>query len=113
VCDTVINRVGEKMGLANNSPPLPSSLSEEPLNQIFLQQPQGVSQKTHIPITVHWTDMNLSLFGIYGTAYLLLADTLLFPIELMTTRLQADTVKLTFNNLYIYVCGFSAFILFI
>ena len=59
----------------------------------FIFQPQGAPQKTHVPITVHWSDMNISIFGIYGSCYLLLADTLLYPSELLTTRLQSDTVR--------------------
>ena len=41
-----------------------------------------------------WKDLDLRLFPLYATAYIVATDFLLYPADLLTTRLQNDKVRL-------------------
>ena len=44
------------------------------------------------PKKIKWNDLDTSSYSLYGAAYILLTNTLLYPSELLRTRLQADKV---------------------
>lgn len=74
---------------------------------IQLDHPAVVPTTTSIYI--NWNDLNINKFGLYGTIYLLAADSLLYPIDLFTTRLQADKVRSIFHC---RVCPLLTFVSF-
>lgn len=39
-----------------------------------------------------WNDLDSGAFMAYGTLYILFTDLVLYPADLLTTRLQADKV---------------------
>lgn len=51
--------------------------------------PDGTNTKT----SIDWDDMDLYKFGMFGSLYILATDLLLYPSDLITTRLQYDSVR--------------------
>lgn len=46
-----------------------------------------------IPRTIKWNELDGVSYSIYGSLYILITDFILYPADLITTRLQADKVK--------------------
>lgn len=46
------------------------------------------------PRIITWNELDGLSFSVYGTLYILITDLLLYPADLITTRLQADKVNI-------------------
>ena len=65
-----------KATLSNNATATPTPLEND--------------KKDVTPKKIQWNDLDASAYSTYGAAYILLTSTLLYPSELLRTRLQAD-----------------------
>lgn len=52
----------------------------------------GQEENLDLPHIITWKELDGVSYGIYGVAYILLTDILLYPADVVTTRLQADKV---------------------
>ncbi|KAI9136695.1 mitochondrial carrier domain-containing protein [Paraphysoderma sedebokerense] len=58
----------------------------------FLQNISTSDRSTQKPSSIRWEELNTTAYAIYGSLFIFTVDTLLYPLEVVKTRMQADRV---------------------